>query len=89
MTDDHLHLEVLASVPSEIEASVIANVLKSQGITAVLTGVNTAMFRAEAPGEVKVMVRREDVDRARQILETRRSGESTTDWDEVDVGEPE
>lgn len=89
MTDDLLHLEVLASVPSEIEASMIANVLEAQGITTALTGVNTAMFRAEAPGEVKVMVRREDADRARQILETRRSGESTTDWENIDVGEPE
>lgn len=58
--------EVLAKFPNEIEASVIANVLQAQGIKVALTGVNTASFRAEAPGMVSVMVPQEDADRARQ-----------------------
>ena len=82
-------LEVLVQFPGEADANIIANALETEGIKAFLTGVNTASFRAEAPGLVRVMVRREDVDRARQILETRRSGDSTTDWENVDVGEPE
>ena len=94
MTDDNgllenCHLEVLASFPHEVEASVIANVLEAEGIMTALTGVTTAMFRVEAPGLVSVMIRREDLDRARQILDAIRSSESDIDWENVDVGEPE
>ncbi len=89
MTGDDVHLEVLASFPNEMDASVIANALEAEGVTAVLTGVNTASFRAEAPGLVNVMIRREDLDRARQILGEMQDGKSDTDWDSVDVGEPE
>ncbi|MBC8116449.1 MAG: DUF2007 domain-containing protein [Candidatus Saccharimonas sp.] len=94
MTDEnHLlencHLEVLAKFPNEIEASVIANVLEEEGITAALTDVNTASFLIGAPGMVSVMIRREDADRARQILDEMRRTESDIDWENVDVGEPE
>ncbi|MEK6258918.1 MAG: DUF2007 domain-containing protein [Planctomycetota bacterium] len=94
MTDEnHLlencHLEVLAKFPNEIEASVMANVLDAEGIKTALTGINTASFRAEAPGMVSVMIRREDADRARQILDEMRRTESDIDWEYVDVGEPE
>ena len=81
--------EVLARFSNEVEASVIANVLEAEGIKVALTGVNTASFRAEAPGMVSVVVRREDADRARQILETVRNEVSEADWENVDVGEPE
>ena len=89
MTDDLIHLEVLASFPNEIDASLIANALDAEGVTAVMTGVNTASFRAEAPGLVNIMIRREDLDRSRQILVEFQNSKSETDWDNVDVGEPE
>ncbi len=82
-------LEVLVQFPGEVDASIIVNALETEGIKAALTGVNTASFRAEAPGLVSVMVRRDDVDRARQVLEAMQSGKSDTDWENVDVGEPE
>ena len=53
MTNELSPLEVLTSFPSEIEASMVVNVLESEGITAALTGANTAMFRTEAPGVVQ------------------------------------
>ena len=84
-----LSLAVLAQFPGEVGASIIANALEAGGITSALTGVNTASFRAEAPGLVSVMVRREDVERARQILDDLQNSESPTDWENVDVGEPE
>jgi putative signal transducing protein len=86
---ENCHLEVLARFPNEVDAGVIANVLKAEGIMASLTDVNTAFFLIGAPVLVSVMVRREDVDRARRILDTMRSGESDIDWENVDVGEPE
>ncbi len=82
-------LEVLVQVPNEIEATLIANDLESEGITSVLTGINTAAFRAEAPGLVSVMVRHDDLDRARQIMMNVQNRAADTDWEHVDVGEPE
>ena len=86
---ENCHLEVWAQFPGEVAASVMANALEAEGIKTALTGVNTASFRAEAPGLVNVMIRREDLDRARQILDEMRSDESEIDWENVDVGEPE
>ena len=89
MTTEASSLEVLTQVPNEIEATLIANDLESEGITSVLTGVNTAAFRAEAPGLVSVMVRHDDLDRARQIMMTVQNRAAETDWEHVDVGEPD
>ena len=89
MTTEPSSLAVLIEVPNEIEATLIANDLEAEGITSVLTGINTASFRAEAPGLVSVMVRHEDLDRARQIMLTVQNRAANTDWEHVDVGEPE
>ena len=89
MTAEASSLEVLTQVPNEIEATVIANDLESEGIMSVLTGVNTASFQAEAPGMVSVMVRHADLERARQIMMTVQNRAADTDWEHVDVGEPE
>ncbi len=89
MTTEPSSLAVLIEVPNEIEATLIANDLEAEGITSVLTGINTASFRAEAPGLVSVMVRHEDLDRARQIMLTVQNRAADTDWEHVDVGEPE
>ena len=89
MTAEASSLEVLTQVPNEIEATLIANDLESEGIMSVLTGVNTASFQAEAPGMVSVMVRHADLERARQIMMTVQIRAADTDWEHVDVGEPE
>ena len=89
MTAEASSLEVLTQVPNEIEATLIANELESEGIMSVLTGVNTASFQAEAPGMVSVMVRHADLERARQIMMMVQNRAADTDWEHVDVGEPE
>ncbi|MCX7410804.1 MAG: DUF2007 domain-containing protein [Planctomycetales bacterium] len=89
MTAEASSLEVLTQVPNEIEATLIANDLESEGIMSVLTGVNTASFQAEAPGMVSVMVRHADLERARQIMMMVQNRAADTDWEHVDVGEPE
>ena len=89
MTAEASSLEVLTQVPNEIEATLIANDLESEGIMSVLTGVNTASFQAEDPGMVSVMVRHADLERARQIMMTVQNRAADTDWEHVDVGEPE
>ncbi len=83
------HLEALISTPNEGQAAMIVSALKDRGIDAVAEGGLTAGFRAETFGEVKIMVWRHDLDRARQALAEYRNAVSDIDWDEVDVGEVE
>ena len=66
MTEDNLN--VFISVPSEIEAAAIVGLLSEEGIEAKATGGLTAGFKAEAPGEVKVLVAAADADRAKRVL---------------------
>ena len=68
MSTDPNNPEVLISVRTDIEAAVIVGALAARGIDASTTGGYTAGFRAEAPGEVNVIVRRSDVERATNAL---------------------
>jgi nitrogen regulatory protein PII-like uncharacterized protein len=63
--------------------------LERAGVRAVATGGFTAEFRAEAPGQVKVMVAEDDLERARAILKDVQQEFENIDWSQVDVGEPE
>jgi hypothetical protein len=79
----------LASVTSEFEAATIVEALRAQGIAAQHYGGGLAGFRAEVPGFVCVVVRRQDLERARLALRAIQADSIDIDWDEVDVGEPE
>jgi hypothetical protein len=59
---------VLARVRTELEASLIVGRLRDEGILAEMVGMLTSAFRAESPGDVKVLVRSQDLERARQVL---------------------
>ena len=89
MSEHAEHLEVLAQVSTEAEAALIVSALKSAGIDAVAQGGLTSAFRAEVPGEVRVVVRRADLEQAKRVLAEYRKSVSDIDWSEVDVGEPE
>ena len=89
MSEDSEDLLVLISVPTEIEAAAIVAALAQDDIRAVATGGLTSGFKAEAPGEVQVLVKQADAERAQQTLLEIRSGENPIDWSQVDVGEPE
>ena len=79
----------LAFFPSEIEATMIADELKREGIQAEPAGLLTAGFRAEAPGKVKVLVHQSDLPRAKQLLDEYIQSRDQIDWSQVDLGEPE
>ena len=79
----------LAFFPSEIEATLIADELKREGIQAEPAGLLTAGFRAEAPGRVKVLVHESDLARAKQLLDQYTKSKEDIDWSKVDLGEPE
>jgi hypothetical protein len=89
MSSDPNNPERLISVPSELEAGAIVVALADRGIEATLTGDFTAGFRAEAPGEVHVMVRHKDLNLAKQALARMREEPADIEWSDVDVGEPE
>lgn len=89
MSDDPNAPEVLASVPNDIEAAAIVAALEAEGIGASATGGYTAGFRAEAPGDVNVIVRRHELQRAKQVLAEIEGASDDIDWSQVDVGEPE
>ena len=68
MTDDPNQPVVLASFANEADAAVAVAALEARGIQAHTTGALTSGFRAEAPGGVQVLVRRSELDRARDAL---------------------
>lgn len=76
MTDDPNRPVVLLRVASEIQAAQIAGLLQEHGIRALVTGGHTAGFRAEAPGDVQVVVRQQDAQEARRLLEELAGGQS-------------
>lgn len=89
MTTDPGRLEVLRSFQNESEAAPVVAALDAHGIEAKTTGDFTAGFRAEAPGVVSVIVRQEDLDRAKEVLAEIEKEQTDIDWSQVDVGEPE
>lgn len=86
---DDAKLATLAILDGEIEATLLADELKNQGIAAEASGTLTAGFRAEAPGSVKVLVHEKDLAEAKRIMAEYLDAKQAIDWDSVDVGEME
>ena len=68
MHDSDNNPETLISVPNDLEAAMIVSVLAAHDVDATTSGGFTAGFRAEAPGEVQVLVRHRDLSKAREAL---------------------
>lgn len=80
LQNDPDRLEIVARVPHEMEAGAIVSALEAAGVQAEAVGGYTAGFRAEAPGEVQVVVRHVDLERATSILaELRGDAEETSE----------
>ena len=89
MADRLENITPLTSVPSELEASLIVAALEDEGLDASMTGIYTAGFRAEAPGQVQVHVADSDLARAKSVLSEIEHDRDSIDWSQVDVGEAE
>ncbi len=89
MTTEPNHPEVLTSVRNDLEAMPLIAALANLGIEATKTGSFTADFRAEAPGEVRIVVKQQDLARAKEALKEIGEDNAEIDWSQVDVGEPE
>ncbi len=86
-------LEPVATTETEFEAQTKAVVLRSEGIEcAVVHNAPswTGQMSLSPTGRgAFVLVKRQDADQARKILEQRIDDSVDLDWDEVDVGERE
>lgn len=80
---------VLADVPGEVEASLIVAALEEEGIEAFKAGGAVSDFKVGIPGHVQVLVRPEDLDRAREAFEHLKDDEGEINWAQVDVGRSE
>lgn len=70
MPDDPNQPTLLTAVSSEPQAVMIVAGLEDEEIPAWIMGALTSGFRAAAAGQVQVLVRKSDVERAREILQT-------------------
>lgn len=68
MQADREENAVLVSMPTEAEAAMLVQLLESRGIMAKAVGGLTSGFRAETPGQVKILVHQENLSAAREIL---------------------
>jgi len=81
---------LLTLARNEMEAGMLVNRLAEHDITAHMVGELTAGLRAEAPGDVQILVQRDDVESARAVLAEWRSESIEYDWPEFpdDATEP-
>jgi hypothetical protein len=77
---------VLTEAGSSFQAETVAAALQARGIPAKVVDHSTADTLSQYVVRPKVMVRRVDVEQARETLKTIRSEAGAIDWDEVDVG---
>ena len=68
MASQSSDLKMLCSVPTEAEAVMLVAQLQSEGIDAWSEGGICSGYRAEAPGNANVFVRRSDLQRAADTL---------------------
>jgi hypothetical protein len=92
-TDEHDELAVVVRVPTEFEAHTIAAILHESGIEATVapgapTWTGQIALGATDQGSA-VVVRSDDLRRARTVLDESDRDSVDLDWDEVDVGDRE
>jgi membrane protease YdiL (CAAX protease family) len=81
-------LEVLVRVPTEAEASLIVQSLADQGISAKAIGGYTSGFKADAPGDVSVVVKCCELAHAAHILAAVRQSPSAAQAADNEADQP-
>ena len=84
-------LAVVAVRATEFEAATLVAILQDEGIPAAVSNNAPSwtgqMSISPTSRGASVLVREDDLERAREILARRESDSVDLDWDEVDVGE--
>ena len=81
MPDDPSQPIVLMEVPTEAQAAIIVAALAELGIEAQMAGGLISGMRAEAPGQVGVLVHAEDAERARDAIRAIEDGSNAPEED--------
>ncbi len=79
MTEDTNGPVVLTNVENEAQAALVVAALERSGIDAQTTGALTSGLRAESPGDVHILVRAADAERAAGVLSEVRALEDDED----------
>lgn len=80
---------ILVDLNSETEAAMIVAALAEEGIEAFKSGGPVSDFKVGVPGHVQVLVRPEDLDRAREAFAHLKDEQGEIDWSQIDVGQAE
>lgn len=88
MQESDDNILTLAFFPTEVEATMIADDLKREGVQAEPAGILTAGF-TETSGKFKVLVHESDLEKAKALLDEYIHSRDEIDWSQVDLGEPE
>lgn len=90
MPQDPEGLVELTTARTEFEAETIAETLRAEGIPTEVFGLSSrvAQWELGVNTDQRIMVRRQDVLRATEILKANQADSVDLDWDEVDVGKP-
>jgi len=70
MNNDPNSPQVLANLRTDTEAQLVVNHLESIGIKALIAGAGPSTGWPRAPSETQVVVRRADLERAKEALST-------------------
>lgn len=80
---------VLVTLPSDVEATLIAEALQEANIEAEVTDAAASAFRVGAPGGVHVLVKQKDLAQAKTELKRIKEESAHIDWSKIEVGDPE
>lgn len=69
MTQDPDSPTIVYRAATSIEAASVVAALEAAGIKATATGTFTSSFQAEAPGDVQVVVRQSQAEKAGDVIE--------------------
>ena len=87
--EDREEPAVLAEVPAEIEAQLIVAALETEGIEAFKSGGYASDFRVGVPGHIKILVRPEDLDRAKEAFAHLRDDDGEINWSNIGADDQE
>jgi len=75
--DPNIKLVEVCTAHGEVEAQMMRSILESSGIDSMITGESTRLthgFTVDGLAEVKILVREEDEERAREVIAAYREG---------------
>lgn len=89
MSDQRPELVTLTKVPNESEAKSLIGLFEEEGISVFINGGDDLSLFGDDVGDIQLIVKKVDYDRAAKLLEEIEAENSEIDWSQVDVGEPE